>query len=855
MGKAPFLRRRPGGALVPWCQGLLVRWLPAGVLLVGAAISLWSALWLHLRTDAEATAEFHRIVQRDTHEISERFRKPVHALSGARGAYAAQPEVRRRSFQRFVGSLNLEADYPGVRGFGFIQRVARADLAAFVAAERADGAPTFTLRQIAPSDEAERFVIKYIEPGAANQGAVGLDVGSEPVRRQGVLLALESGEATTTGMVTLVQDRQQRPGVLLYLPVYADPPEGAVPGTRGPLKGLLYAPIVIGELLADLNMVDDGHVHLTLFDTASGTPAGPTMYESSTAAANAGQGGRPHQARFEVMRTIDVPGRLLTVHVRSTPAFEAVYAGTGAWLLGLGGLFASALLAALMRQQTTGRDEAERLARAMTADLERLALVARRTSNAVVITDAQRRVVWVNDGFERITGYSVAEAIGKKPGTLLQFEGTDKVTVAALRQALASGESFRGELFNRGKHGRNYWVDIDIQPLLDAGGVLTGFMSIQSDITPSKMAEAMLARERQSLQNIVEGTQVGTWEWNVETGQTLFNERWAQIVGHKLAELQPCSMQTWIDLVHPEDLKRSSQALERHFAGLSESYECEARMRHRDGHWVWVLDRGKLFSRSAEGRPLWMAGTHMDITARKLSEAALRANQSLLNQTGRIGGVGGWALDVASEALSWTDETCRIHDLPSGHSPSLDEALGYYTPAARETIKAAVSACLASGQRWDLELPLVTAAGRCIWVRAVGEAEFADGQVVRLLGAFQDVTNRRALEAELRAKNDLVTSIIENLPCGLSVFDRDLRLVTANREFYRLLGLPEELVEADEVHFERIIRYNAERGEYGAGDVDAIVNEYVARARETRTPHQFERMRPNGVPLEVRGSP
>src|SRR6056297_755399 len=91
---------------------------------------------------------------------------------------------------------------------------------------------------------------------------------------------------------------------------------------------------------------------------------------------------------------------------------------------------------------------------------------------------------------------------------------------------------------------------------------------------------------------ILEGTNAGTWEWNVQTGETIFNERWAQIIGYSLKELEPISIETWTNHTHPEDLKACQEKLESHFRGESDYYECQCRMKHKDGHWVWVLDRG-----------------------------------------------------------------------------------------------------------------------------------------------------------------------------------------------------------------------------------------------------------------------
>lgn len=133
-----------------------------------------------------------------------------------------------------------------------------------------------------------------------------------------------------------------------------------------------------------------------------------------------------------------------------------------------------------------------------------------------------------------------------------------------------------------------------------------------------------LKEQKQRLADIITGTNVGTWEWNVQTGETVFNERWAEIVGYRLAELEPISIQTWMELVHPDDLKMSGELLEKHFKGELESYEYECRMRHKDGHWVWVLDRGKVASRTESGLPLIMSGTHQDISARKQQEEDLK---------------------------------------------------------------------------------------------------------------------------------------------------------------------------------------------------------------------------------------
>lgn len=123
----------------------------------------------------------------------------------------------------------------------------------------------------------------------------------------------------------------------------------------------------------------------------------------------------------------------------------------------------------------------------------------------------------------------------------------------------------------------------------------------------------LLKSERRS-RSIIEGTKVGTWEWNVQTGETVFNERWAEICGYQLAELEPLSIQTWLNLAHPDDLAESGRLLEAHFKGKPSHYDCRVRMKHKEGHWVWVHARGQVFEWTPSGEPLMMFGTHADIT-------------------------------------------------------------------------------------------------------------------------------------------------------------------------------------------------------------------------------------------------
>ncbi|MGE4561162.1 MAG: transporter substrate-binding domain-containing protein, partial [Desulfobulbus sp.] len=141
-----------------------------------------------------------------------------------------------------------------------------------------------------------------------------------------------------------------------------------------------------------------------------------------------------------------------------------------------------------------------------------------------------------------------------------------------------------------------------------------------------------LQQERQRLEFVLVASRLGVWEWNVQTDKTVFNDTWAELIGYTLEELEPYDYATWEGLLHPDDLERAKEMLYSCVEGKTANYECEIRMRHKDGHWVWMLDRGQIFTHDAEGNPLSMFGTHTDITAIKRAEEEARDTSELLSK-------------------------------------------------------------------------------------------------------------------------------------------------------------------------------------------------------------------------------
>ena len=475
-----------------------------GLVLTGACV-VWQQ-----HTISQATQEkFDRSAERIESEARRHFTLPLYGLNGLRGMFAADGQVNRSQFRAWVESRNLPAEFPGVRGLGFIQRVKRDDLATFVAEQHADGSPEFVVSSA--GDAPDLYLVKYIEPLASNRAALGIDAGRGAVRREAAERAASSGLPALSSHIALAQDSKQGPGFLYFVPVYRGGSAAAELATaeqrQSMLIGLLYAPIVASEIMQGVTDVVEGALDIELFEGETARTS-DLLFDSHRDASTA-KDARASGGAFQSLRSFVVGGRTLTLKVSSSPAFEGSIDRSSLAFVAVAGALASFLMALAVWLLAVGRVRAQRRAQRMTADLARLARVVQHTSNSVVIADAQMRINWVNDGFTRITGYTLEEAAGRTPGELLGSGKADPATIKTLLDAVASGEACRAEILNRTKDGREYWIDTEVQPTRDENGVLVGFMEIGSDITERHTLGEELRRGNELMTGVLQSLPCG----------------------------------------------------------------------------------------------------------------------------------------------------------------------------------------------------------------------------------------------------------------------------------------------------------------------------------------------------------
>lgn len=274
-------------------------------------------------------------------------------------------------------------------------------------------------------------------------------------------------------------------------------------------------------------------------------------------------------------------------------------------------------------------------------------------------------------------------------------------------------------------------------------------------ITPFQTIQQMKSDNEKRLELVIEAAAVGIWDWQIQTGEITFNQRWAEIIGYSAEELMPMAFDTWSSKVHPDDLTLATEVLEKHLRDELDLYSVEIRMRHKNGQYIWILASGRVVEWESDGLPKRMLGTHQDISERKANELDFMITRQLLEESQSIAHVGGWELNLETGHLYWTAETYRLHDTsPDQFDPSVDAGVNYFLPDSREVISLAIDQAINNGIDYDLELESLTIKGRKIDVRTTCHVTQVNGKSVRLTGIFQDISEQKAIQRKLELTNE-----------------------------------------------------------------------------------------------------
>ncbi len=262
--------------------------------------------------------------------------------------------------------------------------------------------------------------------------------------------------------------------------------------------------------------------------------------------------------------------------------------------------------------------------------------------------------------------------------------------------------------------------------------------------------ESIAAAEAERLALALRGGDLALWDAHLPSNQGTVNARWYEMLGYRPGDV-PADQAGWEALVHPQDLPRVLALLNDHVQGRSPSYEAQYRLRHRDGHWLWVLDRGRVVERDSGGVAVRMAGTHLDITERVLAEAALRETEAQRRMASRLARLGDWRLDVPTQQLSFSEDARAMLGLSTSAALPVEAGLDFLAPDHRGRWRQRLMQALADGLPFGDEFDLASSDGRPRRLQVLGEAvRDSAGRVVALQGALQDVTEARQAQQQLR---------------------------------------------------------------------------------------------------------
>lgn len=398
-------------------------------------------------------------------------------------------------------------------------------------------------------------------------------------------------------------------------------------------------------------------------------------------------------------------------------------------------------------------------------------------SEAVLFDLLKREVKTLKKGMKT---YFLAETDKVQTFTL---EGISSIGLSPL--VSNSGEWF-GFLVVFGSEGKKHFSEETIGKI---SAQIVNLIEHCQDKHLLQIAKSELQQEHVRLQNIIDATEVGTWEWYIRTGQMTYSESWASMLGYTLEELGEITRKTRGVLVHPEDLAVSEQNLKEYLQGNLKIYQCEVRMRHKDGHWIWVLDRGQAMSWDEEGIPEVMFGTHTDITPQVIAKEQLAIREKKFRAL----------IENSDDAVAIFDQEGK----PTFVSSSVQRVLGYSDlqalrlnlfeithPEDREKVHAHFQAAIQNPG-----IPITGHTGRILhkdgswrWLAATVTSMLHDPVINGIIDNFKDVTEEVIAEQKLKQSESRFKKMVLEGADLITILDLQGRYQYLSPNYRQFLG-------------------------------------------------------------------
>jgi diguanylate cyclase len=430
-------------------------------------------------------------------------------------------------------------------------------------------------------------------------------------------------------------------------------------------------------------------------------------------------------------------------------------------------------------------DELRRDRASLTASEARFRSAMADSALGMAILGPDGALLDVNRAVSELLGYSPAELM-----RLTSFDIThpdDRDVDQAQWQRLIAGQIATYTLEKRyiRKDGRSVWVSRAVSKARDDNPDAPLRLIAQvENIDARKRAEAALAAAESRWNFALESAGQGVWDANLVTQCTFYSRTYKAMLGYEDDEWTDRADE-WSSRIHPSDWEAIRQADIAHLSGQTPTTEGTFRMRHKDGHWVWILDRGCVIERAPDGQPLRMIGTHTDITAQKNAEDKLRVLSQRIRMATQGGGVGLWEWDVRTNAVWWDTLTLRLFDVPASQADDVGRVWEQRVhPDDMAPVRRQLHAIIAgqggpeTGAGWDYRIVLRNGALRHIRARAQLEQQ-ADG-TAKLVGANWDITEQKRLEEALYEEKERLRVTLHSMGDAVICTDAQGRITYLN---------------------------------------------------------------------------